>query len=157
MQATTLQKIKAYMQSIRPFFINWSIRLVAENSILKVHYKSAYIDFNVKEWIPLDDKEAFDTVTRFCFNAYTDYERDGQTLTSAQIGLLLGTSSENVRQMLSKIYKRIRLHGEQFLQEEQEIRVVHHRRQKPTRSVIQEKHSTGDSRKTQKRVERPLR
>lgn len=157
MQATTLQKIKAYMQSIRPFFINWSIRLVAENSILKVHYKSAYIDFNVKERIPLDDKEAFDTVTRFCFNAYTDYERDGQTLTSAQIGLLLGTSSENVRQMLSKIYKKIRLHGEQFLQEEQEIRVVHHRRQKPTRSLIQKKQSTGDSRKTQKRVERPLR
>lgn len=157
MQATTLQKIKAYMQSIRPFFINWSIRLVAENSILKVHYKSAYVDFNVKERIPLGDKEAFDTVTRFCFNAYTDYEWEWQTLTSAQIGLLLGTSSENVRQMLSKIYKRIRLHGEQFLQEEQETGVIHHRRQEPTRSVIQEKHSTGNSGKTQKRIERPLR
>lgn len=157
MQATTLQKIKAYMQSIRPFFVNWSIRLVAENSILKVHYKSAYIDFNVKEWIPLDDKEAFDTVTRFCFNAYSDYERDWQTLTSSQIGLLLGTSSENVRQMLSKIYKRIRLHGEQFLQEEQETGVVYNRWQKPTGSMIQEKQSTGNPRKTQKRIERPLR
>jgi len=157
MQATTLQKIKAYMQSIRPFFINWSIRLVAENSILKVHYKSAYVDFNVKEWIPLDDKEAFDTVTRFCFNAYTDYERDGQTLTSAQIGLLLGTSSENVRQMLSKIYKKIRLHGEQFLQEEQETGVIYHREQESARSGVQEEQSTGDSGKTQKRVEGPLR
>ena len=156
MQATTLQRIKAYMQSIRPFFINWSIRLVAENSILKVHYKSAYVDFNVKEWIPLNDKEAFDTVTWFCFNAYTDYERDGQTLTSAQIGLLLGTSSENVRQMLSKIYKKIRLHGEQFLQEEQETGVVYHRGQEPTRSRVQKECSTSNSGEKKKRVERPL-
>ena len=157
MEATTLQKIKVYMQSVRPFFINWSIRLVAENWIIKVHYKSAFIDFNVKEQVPLEDKQAFDTVVRFCFSAFSDYEWSWQTLTSGEIGRLLATSPENVRQMLSKIYKRIRLHGEQFLQEEQETRIVHHRRQEPTRSMIQKKQSTGNSGKTQKRVERPLR
>lgn len=128
MQATTLQKIKSYMQCIRPFFINWSIRLVAENWILKVAYKSSFIDFNVKEMIPLDDKEWFETVKRFCFCAFADYERNWEPLTSREIWLLLGTSWENVRQMLWNIYKRLRLHGEQFLQEEQETGVVHHRK-----------------------------
>ena len=155
MEATTLQKIKVYMQSIRPFFVNGNIRLVAENWIIKVHYKSAFIDFNVKEQVPLDDKQSLNTVVRFCFNSYCDYEWSWQTLTSGEIGALLNTSWENVRQMLSKIYKRIRLHGE-LLQEEQETMTVHHRKQKPTRSVIQEEHSTGNTWETQKRVERPL-
>lgn len=156
MEATTLQRIKVYMQSVRPFFINWNIRLVAENWIIKVHYKSAFIDFNVKEQVPLEDKQAFDTVKRFCFNAYCDYEWDWRTLSSREIGTLLWVSSEVVRWMLSNIYKKIRLHGE-LLQEEQETMTVHHRRQEPTRSLIQEKQSTGNSGKTQKRIERPLR
>ena len=58
--------------------------------------------------------------------------------------------------MLSKIYKRIRLHGEQFLQEEQETRVVHHRKQEPTGSGVQEEQSTRNSGEKKKRVERPL-
>lgn len=155
MEATTLQKIKVYLHSIRPFFVNWSIRLVAENWILKVYYKSAFIDFNVKEWIPMSDKQAFDTVKRFCFSAFCDYEWDWRTLSSREIGTLLWVSSEVVRWMLSNIYKKIRLHGE-LLQEEQETELIHHRKQEPTRSLIQEEQSTGNIRETQKRIERPL-
>lgn len=155
MEATTLQKIKVYLHSIRPFFVNWSIRLVAENWILKVYYKSAFIDFNIKERIPMSDKQAFDTVKRFCFNAYCDYEWDWRTLSSREIWILLWVSSEVVRWMLSNIYKKIRLHGE-LLQEEQETELIHHRKQEPTGSLIQEKQSTGDTRETQERVERPL-
>ena len=128
MEATTLQRIKIYMQSVRPFFVNWSIRLVAENGIIKVYYKSAFIDFNVKEQIPENDKQAFNTVVRFCFSSYCDYERAGETLTSTDLWVLLATSPENVRQMIKKIYQKLRVYGEQLLQEEQEIRIVHHRK-----------------------------
>jgi hypothetical protein len=57
--------------------------------------------------------------------------------------------------MLSNIYKKIRLHGE-LLQEEQETELIYHRKQEPTRSLIQEEQSTGNIRETQKRIERPL-
>lgn len=156
MQATTLQRIKIYMQSIRPFFVNWNIRLVAENWIIKVYYKSAFIDFNVKDQIPTEDKQAFTTVVCFCFNAYSDYEWGGETLTSTELWTLLATSPENVRQMIKKIYTKLRVYGEQFLQEEQETRVVHHRKQKPARSVIQKEQSSRDSGKKKKRIEKPL-
>ena len=103
----------------------------------------------------MSDKQAFDTVKRFCFSAFCDYEWDWRTLSSREIWILLWVSSEVVRWMLSNIYKKIRLHGE-LLQEEQEVESIYHREQEPTGSLIQEEHSTGDIGETQERIERPL-
>lgn len=143
------------MHRIKRYFITWEVRLVAEFGIIKIMYKSAFINFVVKKEVPEADSKAYHTVVDFCFDAYFDYEWKGEPLTAVDLWVLTNLKPFYIREILSDIYKEIRKHGE-LLQEEQEIRVVHYRRQKPTRSVIQEKHSTGNPRKTQKRIERPL-
>lgn len=137
--------------------MTWEIALVAEFWIIKVTYKSSFINFVVKKEVPEWDGKAYHTVVDFCFDAYFDYERQGEPLTSKDLWCLLNLKDFYIREILSDIYQQIREDGIQFLQEEQEIRAVHHRKQKPTRSVIQEKQSTGNSGETQKRIERPLR
>lgn len=156
MQPTTLQEIKAYLHRIKKYFVTWEIRLLAESWIIKITYKSAFINFVVKEEVPEADRKAFHTIVDFCFDAFFDYERQNQPLTSEDLGCLLNLTSVYIREILSNIYQKIREDGIQLLQEEQEIRVVHHRRQKPARSLIQKKQSTGDTGKEKKRVERPL-
>lgn len=110
----------------------------------------------MKKEVPEADRKAFHTVIDFCFDAFFDYERQGEPLTSEDLWCLLNLTSVYIREILSNIYQKVRKDGIQFLQEEQEIRVVYHRKQEPARSVIQEKHSTGNLRKKEKRVERPL-
>ena len=143
------------MHRIKRYFITWEVRLVAEFGIIKIMYKSAFINFVVKKEVPEADSKAYHTVVDFCFDAYFDYEWKGEPLTAVDLWVLTNLKPFYIREILSDIYKEIRKHGE-LLQEEQEIRVVHHRRQKPTRSVIQEKQSTGNPRKKEKRIERPL-
>ena len=156
MQSTTLQKIKTYMHSIKRYFVTWEVKLVAEFGIIKIMYKSAFINFVVKKEVPEADGKAYHTVVDFCFDAYFDYEWKWEPLTAVDLWTLTNLKPFYIREILSDIYQQIRENGIQFLQEEQEIRVVHHRRQKPTRSRIQKKQSTGNIRETQKRIERPL-
>ena len=156
MQPTTLQEIKAYLHRIKKYFVTWEIRLLAESWIIKITYKSAFINFVVKEEVPEADRKAFHTVIDFCFDAFFDYERQGEPLTSEDLWCLLNLTSVYIREILSNIYQKVRKDGIQFLQEEQEIRVVYHRKQEPARSMIQKKQSTGNPREKKERVEAPL-
>jgi len=90
-------------------------------------YKSAFVNFVVKKEIPESDRKAFHTVVDFCFDSYFDYEWRNQPLNSEDLGCLLNLTPVYVREILSDIYKQIRRDGKQLLQEEQEIRIVHHR------------------------------
>ena len=117
MEEATLIKIRAYMQSIKSMFIDWSVKLVSEDGIIKITYKDNFIDFTVKEKVKGDDKTAFNHVKIFCFNAYYDYERDGRKMDSEQIGRLLWLEWNAVRQQLKRTLKKLNKYGKPFLQE----------------------------------------
>ena len=156
MEARTLQQIKLYLQRVKYLFVTGWVRLVAEFWIIKITYKSSFVDFVVKQEIDGDDKEAIHRVVDFCFDAYFDYERHNQPLTSDDLGTLLNVSSWQARWILNKIYKKLRIYGEPVLQEEQEIKVIHHRKQKPAGSLISKESCSRNLRKKKERTEAPL-
>ena len=117
MREETLIKTRAYLQSIKSMFIDWGVRLVSEDGVIKITYKDNFIDFTVKEKINGDDKQAFNHIKTFCFNAYFDYEWDGKSLNSEQIGRLLGLDGNAVRQQLKRTFKKLNKYGKPFLQE----------------------------------------
>ena len=92
MQASTLNKMKCYLQRVKPFFINGQVRLVSENGIIKVAYKDAFIDFTIKAKLDETDKKAYRRLVYFCFNVYFENEWDGSPMTSEEIGILLDLS-----------------------------------------------------------------
>ena len=117
MKEETLIKIRAYLQSIKPMFIDWSIRLVSEDWIIKITYRDNFIDFTVKEKVKGEDKYAYNRVRIFCFNAYYDYEWDGKEMNSEQIGKLLWLDGNAVRQQLKRTFKKLKKYGKPLLQE----------------------------------------
>ena len=55
-----LAEIKGYMQRVKPYFVEWNIRLVSEWWYVKITYKDYFIDFSLKERPELfDDSEEF--------------------------------------------------------------------------------------------------
>ncbi len=117
MQATTLVKMKCYLQRTKHFFENGQIRLVSENWIIKVTYKDAFIDFMLKERLDVSDKKAYRRLVYFCFNTYFEYEWWGKPMTSEEIGTLLDLSDWQVRRILNKIYKKCKKYGKPILYE----------------------------------------
>lgn len=118
MREQTLIITRTYLQSIKSMFIDWSIRLISEDGIIKITYKDNFIDFTVKEKINGDEKEAFKHIKTFCFNAYFDYEWDGKSMNSEEIGRLLGLDGNAVRQQLKRTFKKLWKYGKLLLQEE---------------------------------------
>lgn len=118
MKEETLIRIRAYLQSIKPMFIDWSIKLVSEDWIIKITYKDNFIDFTIKEKVKADDKLAFNHIRIFCFNAYYDYEWDGKEFNSEQIGRLLWLDWNAVRQQLKRTFKKLNKYGKPFLSKE---------------------------------------
>jgi len=117
MQSETLYKIKWYLQKNKHNFVNWQIRLIVENGIIKITYKDAFVDFTVKERINSNDKKAYKQVKDFCLEAYYQNERDGKPLNSQQLAELLDVTDGQVRRILSGIYKKCNKNGEQVLYE----------------------------------------
>lgn len=118
MHSETLLQIKWYLQRIKHRFINWQIRLIVENGIIKITYKDAFIDFTIKEKLNANDKKAYKQVKDFCLDVYYNNERDGKPLNSQEIAELLDLSDGQVRRILSKIYKQLNKNGEPVLQKE---------------------------------------
>lgn len=98
-------------------FIDWSVKLVSEDGIIKITYRDNFIDFTIKEKIRGDEKEAFSRVKTFCFNAYYDYERDWKEMNSEDIWKLLGIDWNAVRQQLHRTFKKLNKYGKPLLQE----------------------------------------
>lgn len=119
MKEETLIRIRAYLQSIKPMFIDWSVRLVSEDWIIKITYKDHFIDFTVKEKVNSEDKQAFNRIRIFCFNAYYDYEWDWKEMNSEQIGRLLWLDWNAVRQQLKRTFKKLNKYGKPFLSEKE--------------------------------------
>lgn len=98
-------------------FVDWSVRLVSEDWIIKITYKDHFIDFTIKEVINGNEEHAIKHIKTFCFNAYFDYERDGRSLNSEQIGRLLWLDWNAVRQQLKRTFKKLNKYGKPLLQE----------------------------------------
>lgn len=117
MQSETLLKIKWYLQRNKHNFINWQVRLIVENGIIKITYKDAFIDFTIKERVNANDKKAYKQIKDFCLDVFYNNERDGKPMNSQQIAELLDVSDGQVRRILSGIYKKCNKNGEPILQE----------------------------------------
>lgn len=117
MEENTLIRIRAYLQSIRSMFIDWGVKLVSEDGIIKITYKDNFIDFTIKERIKGTEKEMYNGVIVFCFNAFYNYERDWKPLNSEQIWKLLWLDWNAVRQQLKRTFKKLNKYGKPLLQE----------------------------------------
>ncbi len=151
-----LAEIKGYMQRVRPYFVEWNIRLVSEWWRVKITYKDYFIDFSIKERLSKDDKEAIVQVIEFCFDCYSDFEWKWEPLKSETLWVLLNLRPWSVRSILSRIYSKLQIYGKPILQEEQKAPNLQDNKQGTTRGRIPKKQSPRDTWKKKKRVEVPL-
>lgn len=156
MQVKTLAEVKAYLQRVKPLFINGQIRLVSEDWVMKITYKDSFLDFTVKERIKEEDKQAIDQIVWFCFDCYSERERDWKALNSNQIWLLLNKSTNAVRFFLSSIYHKLKVYGEPVLREEKKVSNIQDHWQESEWGVIPEKHGTKFPWSEEERFEVPL-
>lgn len=152
----TLIEIKWYLQSIKPLFIEGNIKLISEDWKIKISYKDSFLDFDIKERLPLWDKEAESKVIEFCFDSYFYFEWKGEALNSEIIWKLLKLRPWSVRAILSKIYNKLEIYGKPILQEKQEITNIQDNQQRATRSMIQEESSARDSWEKESRTQKAL-
>lgn len=112
-----LIEIKKYLQSIKPLFVEGNIRLISEWWVVKITYKDSFLDFTIKEKLPMGDKEALNKVADFCFDCYFNYEWKWESLNSDILWKLLMLRPWSVRAILSKIYNKLEVYGKPVLQE----------------------------------------
>lgn len=157
MQTKTLADVKAYLQRVKPLFINGQIRLVSEDGIMKITYKDSFQDFIVKEKVKDPDRKAVNQIVDFCFSCYSERERQGNPLNSEQIWILLNMKPNAVRFMLSSIYHKLKIYGESILGENEKAQDVQDHWQETEWSLIPKKQSTKFPWSEKERIEVPLR
>lgn len=157
MNYKALAEIKAYMQRVKPYFVEWNIRLVSEWWYVKVTYKDYFIDFSLKERLSKNDKMAITQVIEFCFDCYSDFEWKWEPLKSEALWILLGLKPWSVRSILSRIYSKLEIYGKPILQEEQKAPNLQDYKQRTTRSRISKKQSPRNPRTKESRTQRTLR
>lgn len=151
-----LAEIKGYMQRVRPYFVEWNIRLVSEWWRVKITYKDYFIDFSIKERLSKDDKEAIVQVVEFCFDCYSDFEWKGEPLKSETLWVLLNLRPWSVRSILSRIYSKLEIYGKPILQEEQKAPNLQDNKQGTARSLIPKKQSPRNPRTKKNRTQKSL-
>lgn len=139
MNSNTLKEIRAYLQSIKPLFIEGNTKLVSEWWRVKITYKDCFLDFTIKEKLPKADKECIHKVIDFCFDCYFDYEWKWWPMNSELLGRLLNIKPASLRSVLSHIYNKIEVYGEPILSEKQASSNIQNNQQRTARSIIQEK------------------
>lgn len=154
MNGNVLAEIKAYLQSIKSFFIEWNVKLVSEWDKIKLIYKDSFIDFTVKE--RLDDDNAMSQAVGFCFDCYSDFERKWEPLNSEELWKLLNLRPWSVRSILSRIYNKLEVYGKPILQKEQEVANIQNYQQRPRRNTVCKKQSTRAVRSKKNRTQKTL-
>lgn len=108
MNGEILQKIKVYLQRIRPLFKNGFLRLISEDQKVKIMYKTNFGEFTQKESLDFSQEETFEKVIDFALDCFFYFERDGEKMKSEEIAPLLWIAPSTARGILFKIYKKLK-------------------------------------------------
>lgn len=149
-----LAEIKAYLQSVKSFFVEWNVKLVSERNKIKLIYNDTFINFTIKERI--EDQNAMDKVVWFCFDCYADFERKWEPLNSEMLWRLLNLRPWSVRSILSRIYNKLEIYGKPILQKEQETPNIQDYQQRPRRNTVCKEQSTRAVRSKKNRTQKTL-
>lgn len=69
----------------------------------------------ISETLEGNKAEIFRQMQDFCLDCFFNFEWEGKALNSKELAQILGVNDDASRQMLSKIYKKLKIYEKQFL------------------------------------------
>jgi len=104
-----------YLIKSRSIFVQGTVRFSVEDDQLFLSYTHNVHNIVIKKSVEWTKLEILRQIQDFCLDCYFDFEWDGKSLNLKDLSLLFGTSEGYVKIILNRIYKKLKIHEEQFL------------------------------------------
>lgn len=114
MDSKIVATVMNYLSQAKTVFQKGKIRFSVLNGVMQVTYHHQE-SITISQSIQGNKAEIFRQMQDFCLDCFFNFEWDGTSLTSKELAQVLGVNDDASRQMLSKIYSKLKIHEKQFL------------------------------------------
>lgn len=115
MDSKIVATVMNYLAQTKTVFQKGKIRFSALNGVMKVSYHHHQEPITISQTIQGNKAEVFRQMQDFCLDCFFNFEWDGEKVNTSVLAQILGIAEDNFRHTLSAIYKKLRIHEEQFL------------------------------------------
>lgn len=104
-----------YLAHTKSVFQKGKIRFSVLNGVMQVGYHHHQEAITISQTIQGNKAEVFRQMQDFCLDCFFNFEWEGKALNSKELAQILGVNDDASRQMIGRIYSKIKIHEKQFL------------------------------------------
>ena len=115
MNGRVIATVMNYIERSKSVFCNGKMRFSSCDGIMTISYHHNQNPINISKTLQGDRNEIIGQMQDFFLDCFFDFEWSGEEINATTLAKILWVNEDAMRQLLSRIYKKIKIHEERFL------------------------------------------
>lgn len=115
MNGRIVAAVMNYLEKSKAVFTKGKVRFSTCDGVMKISYHHNQEPIDSSKTLQGDRNEVVRQIQDFFLDCFFDFERDGGEINAGALWRVLWISEDAMRQLLSRIYKKLKIHEERFL------------------------------------------